>query len=109
MLGRLNGQILRFPVPAGTAEGDRSVKESVAAGLAALIDDHRKAVAAFGADTRADTLARAAERIRATQFKVQAYAEYLLDEKGRLDRELATARDELRARVEHLAAAPAGA
>ncbi len=104
MLGRLNGQILRFPVPAGTAEGDRSVKESVAAGLAALIDEHRRAVAQFGEDTREDTLKRAAEKIRATQFKVQAYAEYLLDEKGRLDRELAAARDELRTKVEQLAA-----
>jgi len=107
MLGRLNGQILRFPVPAGTAEGDRSVRDAVAAGLAALIDEHRKAVAQFGEDTRGDTLARAAEKIRATQFKVQAYAEYLLDEKGKLDRELATARDELRRKVEYLAAEPA--
>ena len=107
MLGRLNGQILRFPVPAGTAEGDRSVRDAVAAGLAALIDEHRKAVAQFGADTRGDTLTRAAEKIRATQFKVQAYAEYLLDEKGKLDRELALARDELRRKVEHLAAEPA--
>ena len=48
LLGRLNGQLLRFPVPAGTAEGDRSVKEAVAAGLAALIAEHRQAVAAFG-------------------------------------------------------------
>ena len=104
MLGRLNGQILRFPVPAGTAEGDRSVRDAVAAGLAALIDEHRKAVAQFGADTRGDTLTRAAEKIRATQFKVQAYAEYLLDEKGKLDRELAAARDELRRKVEQLAA-----
>ena len=107
MLGRLNGQILRFPVPAGTAEGDRSVKDAVAAGLAALIDEHRKAVAQFGSDTRGDTLTRAAEKIRSTQFKVQAYAEYLLDEKGKLDRELALARDELRRKVEHLAAEPA--
>lgn len=104
MLGRLNGQILRFPVPAGTPEGDRSVKDAVAAGLAALVDEHRKAVAQFGEDTREDTLARAAERIRATQFKVAAYAEYLLDAKARLDRELAAARDELRARVGRLAA-----
>ncbi len=107
MLGRLNGQILRFPVPAGTAEGDRSVRDAVAAGLAALIEEHRKAVAMFGEDTRGDTLHRAAEKIRATQFKVQAYAEYLLDEKGKLDRELAAARDELRRKVEHLAAEPA--
>jgi hypothetical protein len=104
MLGRLNGQILRFPVPAGTYEGDRSVKDAVAAGLAALIDEHRKAVAAFGEDTREDTLKRAADKIRATQFKVAAYAEYLLDEKVKLDRELAAARNELRQKVEQLAA-----
>lgn len=107
MLGRLNGQILRFPVPAGTAEGDRSVKDAVAAGLAALIGEHRAAVAQFGADTRDGTLERAAERIRATQFKVQAYAEYLLGEKEALDRALAAARDELRDKVERLAAGPA--
>ena len=106
MLGRLNGQILRFPVPAGTAEGDRSVKDAVAAGLAALIDEHRKAVAQFGEDTRGDTLQRAAEKIRSAQFKVSAYAEYLLGEKEKLDRSLAAARDELRQKVERLAAAP---
>ena len=103
MLGRLNGQILRFPVPAGTAEGDRSVRDAVAAGLAALVDEHRKAVDQFGSDTRGDTLTRAAERIRATQFKVQSYAEYLLDEKAKLDRELGAARDELRLKVARLA------
>jgi hypothetical protein len=106
LLGRINGRLSRFPVPAGTPDGDRSVKESVAAGLSALIEDHRKAVAAFGGDTREDTIKRAAEKIRSTQFKVQAYAEYLLDEKGKLDRELAAARDELRAKVADLAATP---
>jgi hypothetical protein len=110
MLGRLTGQILRFPVPAGTAEGDRSVKESVAAGLAQLIDEHRKAVAAFGEDTRPDTLQRAADRIRQTRLKVEAYAELLADEKSKLDRAVAAARDELRGKVGHLAApAPATA
>src|SRR4051812_21646316 len=106
MLGRVNGQILRFPLPAGTAEGDRSVKESVAAGLAALIDEHRKAVAQFGSDTRDGTLERAAAKIRQTRLKVEAYAELLADEKAKLDRELAAARDELRAKVEQLAATP---
>ena len=109
MLGRLNGQILRFPVPAGTSEGDRCVKESVAAGLAQLIDEHRRAVAQFGEDTREDTLQRAAEKIRVTRLKVEAYAELLADEKARLDRELVAARDELRAKVEQLAATPPAA
>ena len=44
----LNGKMNRFPVPAGTPEGDRSVKDSVAAGLGALIAEHRSAIAAFG-------------------------------------------------------------
>src|SRR4029079_7820537 len=58
LLGRLNGQLLRFPVPAGTPEGDRSVKESVAAGLAALIAEHRAAIETFGTDTREETIHR---------------------------------------------------
>lgn len=104
-LGRINGQVLRFPIQAGTAEGDRSVKEAVAAGLASLISEHRQAIESFGEDTRDDTLTRAAERIRRTQFKIAAYAEYLSEERARLDRELAAARHELRAKVEHLATA----
>ncbi|MFO0806206.1 MAG: DUF6744 family protein [Gemmataceae bacterium] len=104
-LGRINGQLLRFPIQAGTTEGDRSVKEAVAAGLAALIAEHRQAIETFGEDTRDDTLTRAAEKIRKTQFKIAAYAEYLAEEKARLDRELATARQELRAKVDHLATA----
>ena len=104
-LGRINGQLLRFPIQAGTSEGDRSVKEAVAAGLAALIAEHRQAIESFGSDTRDDTLTRAAEKIRKTQFKIAAYAEYLNEEKARLDRELLAARQELRAKVEHLATA----
>src|SRR5262249_46199706 len=38
-LGKINGQLLRFPVPSGTAHGDRSVKAAVANGLAAVIAD----------------------------------------------------------------------
>lgn len=106
-LGHLNGQMLRFPVPAGTAEGDRSVTEAVASGLAALIAEHRAAVATFGEDTRPATLERAAERIKVTRFKIEAYAMLLADEKQKLDRELAAARDELRARIEQLAATSA--
>ena len=110
LLGRLNEQVLRFPVPAGTSEGDRSVKEAVAAGLAALIAEHRQAVAAFGADTRPGTVERAAEKIRRTKFKVEAYSQYLAEERARLERDLADTQRELRAKVEALAASePAAA
>jgi hypothetical protein len=108
-LNRVGGQLLRFPVSAGTEEGDRSVTTAVADGLAAVIAEHRAAVAHFGTDTRNDTLERAAEKIRTTRFKVQAYAEYLAGEKATLEKALECASDELRAKVEKLAGEPAPA
>ncbi len=103
LLNRVGGRLLRFPVPAGTEEGDRSVTQAVADGLAALVAEHRAAVAQFGTDTRADTLQRAAEKIRTTKFKLQTYAEYLSGEKERLDRAVAVAEGELRAKVAEIA------
>jgi hypothetical protein len=103
-LGRLNGRMYRFPVPAGTPEGDRSVKESVAAGIATLIKEHEDAVACFGEDTRPSTLERAADRIRQTRFKLEAYSDYLAEEKARLEKDLSLAAERLRAKVQELMA-----
>src|SRR5260370_675942 len=88
---QLSGKMNRFPVPAGTPQGDRSVKETVAAGIAALIAEHEAAIAGFGEDTRASTLARAAERIRQTRYKVEVYSAYLAEEKARLEKGLTQA------------------
>ncbi len=101
---RINGSLRRFPVPAGTPHGDRSVQESVASGLEALISEHEMAIAAFGEETRPDTLERAAERIRQTRFKVEAYADYLGEEKAKLETAFAAASAHLRARVIELTA-----
>jgi hypothetical protein len=105
-LGKVNGRLARFPVPAGTHEGDRSVKEAVTSGLASLIAEHRQAIGSFGEDTRSHTLERAAERIRTTAFKVRAYSEYLADERGKLERDLAEAEAQLRLKIESLAGEP---
>jgi hypothetical protein len=104
-LGRVNGRLARFPVPEGTAHGDRSVKDAVATGIAAMIAEHRQAIDTFGADTRKDTLERAAERVKQVRHKLSAYAEYLADERVRLERELAAAARELRTKVEKLTVA----
>jgi hypothetical protein len=103
LLNRIGGRLLRFPVPAGTEEGDRSVTQAVADGLAAVVAEHRAAVAQFGTDTRNDTLQRAAEKIRTTKFKLVAYAEYLAGERERLERAVADAEHELRDKVERIA------
>jgi hypothetical protein len=98
-LGRVNGRLARFPVPAGTAHGDRSVKDAVSGGIAAMIEENRKAVSEFGTDTRKDTLERAAERVRLVRHKLSAYAAYLQDERERLEKELTQAARELKAKV----------
>jgi hypothetical protein len=92
LLNRVGGRLLRFPVPAGTAEGDRSVTQ---------------AVAQFGSDTRDDTLQRAAEKIRTTKFKLSAYSEYLSGERDRLDRAVADAERALREKIAEIAGEPA--
>lgn len=102
-LGKVNGRLARFPVPAGTTHGDRSVKDAVACGIATLIEEHRAAIATFGTDTRESTLERAAERIRVTRHKIESYACYLAEERERLEHDLSAASRELRAKVEGLA------
>src|SRR5262249_3999303 len=108
-LSAVGGRLARFPVPAGTPQGDRAVKDAVAEGIEALIEEHRGAIGSFGADTRPDTLARAAERVRLVRHKLGAYAAYLAGERSRLERELDEAAALLRVKVEALAApVPAG-
>ena len=92
----------RFPVPLGTVQGDRSVKDTVAAGLAALVAEHNAAIDSFDRDTRSGTFDRAAERIRQTRFKVEVYATLLAEQKANLEKELSAASNRLRARVEEL-------
>ena len=78
--------------------------QAVADGLAAVVAEHRAAVAQFGSYTRSDTLERAAQKIRTTKFKLTAYSEYLAGERDRLERSVAEA--ELREKVEQIAATP---
>ena len=101
-LGGINGTVVRFAVSQGNPETERSIRDSVAAGLAGLIAEHEAAVAEFGADTRPDTIKRAAEKIRTARFKVEAYAALLGDQKARLESSLASAAEKLRAKVEEI-------
>lgn len=94
-LGALGGRLSRFPVPCGTPEGNRSVKEAVQAGLSTLIDELNAAVASWDETTRTSTMEKAAKRFEEIQYKVDAYAEYLQSEQGQLLVRLTEARAEL--------------
>lgn len=103
-LKALGGHVNRFPIAdARQGGGNRSVVETVAAGLAAVIQEHEAAVLSFGTTTHAATLDAAAEKIKATRVKIEAYASYLEDRKTDLLTAVDAANTQLIARVNAIA------
>ncbi|MCY2972124.1 MAG: hypothetical protein NTZ30_15825 [Planctomycetota bacterium] len=102
----IGGSLQRFPIPAGSPQGDHAVQEAVAHGLQAIIDEHLQAVQKFGADTRPDTLRRAEEKVRATKLKIEGYSFYLDKKREDLKAGLQQASELLRSRMSFLIGAP---
>lgn len=103
-LRSLGGVLLRFPVPKGTPEGNRSVQAAVETGLETLTEELDEAVDEWSSSTRDDTMMRAAEKIRLIRYKIQAYAEYLGDGQSRLMKRLEDSQKRLLERVEAIQA-----
>ena len=102
----IGGSLQRFPIPAGSPQGDRAVQEAVAHGLQTIIDEHLQAVQKFGEDTRPDTLRRAEEKVRATKLKIEGYSFYLDKKREDLEASLKQASELLRSRMSFLIEAP---
>ena len=102
----IGGSLQRFPIPAGSPQGNRAVQEAVAHGLQAIIDEHLQAVQKFGEDTRPDTLRRAEEKVRATKLKIEGYSFYLDRKREDLEASLQQASELLRSRMSFLIEAP---
>ena len=105
-LRNIGGTLQRFPIPAGSPQGDRAVQDAVASGLQGIIDEHLEAVRMFGEDTRPETLHRAEEKIRATRLKIQGYGFYLDKKREDLEASLQKASELLRSRMTFLIEAP---
>ena len=104
----IGGSLQRFPIPAGSPQGDLAVQEAVANGLQGIIDEHMEAVAKFGEDTRPDTLHRAEEKIRITKLKIEGYGLYLDKKRSDLEASLQQASELLRSRMSFLMEVPSG-
>ena len=102
----IGGSLQRFPIPAGSPQGDRAVQEAVANGLQGIIDEHMEAVQKFGEDTRPDTLLRAEEKVRATKLKIEGYSFYLDKKREDLEASLQQASELLRSRMSFLIEVP---
>lgn len=105
-LRNIGGTLQRFPIPAGSPQGDRAVQDAVASGLQGIIDAHLEAVQKFGEDTRPETLRKAEEKIRATRLKIQGYGFYLDKKRDDLEASLQQASELLQSRMSFLIKEP---
>jgi hypothetical protein len=106
-LTTLGGWIRRFPIPAGTVQGDKAVRESVFLGMEHAIQEYAVAVMDFGVDTRKDTLERASLRIKSARVKLEAYHHYLGEKRGELENALDLCQRKLSERVASITSAAA--
>lgn len=96
---RLGGRIRRYPVPEGTPQGDRSVKEAVSDGLKQVVAEYEQAVEEFDGDTRSSTLERKAEQLQQLKFKAQMYATMLEEQKAQVEAGIAAVVKKLKAKI----------
>lgn len=99
---QLGGRINRWPIPAGTAAGDKAVQESMAEYLNGLVKEHNAAMDNFTTHTRPDTIKSTAEKINATRVKMEAYANYLQERREDLLDAVEKARLRLLRQVEQI-------
>ena len=101
-LSALGGRIDRIPIPEGTQAGDKAIQNAVSSTMEKLIEDHMLAVKGFETNTRKDTISRAAEKIKHTRVKIEAYAHYLGERQKDLLKEVDKANDLLKEQVEKI-------
>lgn len=98
-LHAMGGSMRRFPVPEGTAQGNAAIKDTLASGLEAIIQEHNQAISEFTDENRTSTLERCAEKLQKTKFQIEAYATYLDDQKDQLLEKLTASMNELREKI----------
>lgn len=99
-LSGCGAQMRRYPVAKGHLTGDNSVRDAIRDGIQGMIDDHLKAVASFGPETRDKTMSKELDAIKLTRFKIDAYLEYLGEETEALRQEVVKADEAWRTKVE---------
>ena len=101
-LNRLDGRLVRLPIPMGTQQGDASIQASVKDFMSDLINKHNEAVEKFHIGTRDNTIKLMAEELNTTRVRIEAYSVYLQDKSEELLHSLEEAKEKLRLKVEAL-------
>jgi hypothetical protein len=106
-LADVGGCVWQFPVPKGTPEGNKSVKEAVASGLRAILDELNDCVEGWDDTTRESTMTRGVKKWQEIKHKAECYAEYLAAEQGELLKQIEVAKLKLVDKVNAVRAEPA--
>jgi hypothetical protein len=91
-LSEVGGCVWQFPVPKGTPEGNKSVKEAVASGLRAILDELNGCVDEWDDTTRQSTMTRGVKKWQEIKHKAECYAEYLASEQSELLKQIEAAK-----------------
>jgi hypothetical protein len=106
-LNDVGGCVWQFPVPKGTVEGNKSVKEAVASGLRAVLDELNECVESWDDTTRTQTMTRGIKRWQEIKHKAECYAEYLSSEQAELLKQIDAAKAKLVEKVHTVQTEPA--
>lgn len=98
-MNAMGGQLIRFPVPSGTANGNASVAATIEHGVERMILELDETITGFDDKTRGDTVERVQARVDQIKFKMQAYKDCFAGAGDRLAEQLATAQQRLAERV----------
>lgn len=85
----LGGEMSRWPIPAGTDRGNRSVGDAVKDGMEARLYEYEAAVEKLCLASRKDTIEGIAEAIESARFKADCYKEFLGDSHAKLEKAIA--------------------
>lgn len=107
-LQALGGGLARFPVPKGTDEGNRSVRDAVQTSLNGVLTELDATVEGWDEKTRKSTMERAFAQWEKIAYKTEAYAEYLGTEQAMLRDKLEEAKAKLAEKISRFDDEPAG-
>ena len=99
-VGSYKDKLRIFPVPKGTSEGNRNVRDAISAVLYNSIEELDETVEEWGDTTRDSTIVKTRKKFDEIRHKVESVSHYLMGEAEAALAKLAESKTKLRAKME---------
>lgn len=97
--GSFTDKLRIFPVPKGTSEGNRNVRDSVGAVINSVLEEMDEAIDEWGENTKDKTIKGTMEKIEVLNYKIESLSMYLMEETEELQRKRAVLKNKLQTKV----------